>query len=39
MQPMHGIIPYMFDFWADPFVYLLLPTKELHDSADELTSS
>ena len=21
---MHGNIPYLFDFWADPFVHLLL---------------
>ena len=27
---MHGIIPYMFDYWADPVVHLLLLTKELH---------
>ena len=26
---MHGIIPYMFDYWADPVVHLLLLTKEL----------
>ena len=24
MQPIHGIIPYMFDCWADPVFHLLL---------------
>ena len=24
MQHMHGIIPLLFDFWADPVVHLLL---------------
>ena len=24
MQNMHGNITYLFDFWADPFVHLLL---------------
>ena len=24
MQHMHGNIPYMFDYWADPVVHLLL---------------
>ena len=24
MQHMHGNIPYLFDFWANPFVHLIL---------------
>ena len=31
IQPMHGIIPYMFDCWPNLVVHLLLPCKELHD--------
>ena len=30
MQHMHGIIPKLFDCWADPVAHLLLLTKELH---------
>ena len=35
---MHGIIPYMFDYWADPVVHLLL-LKELHGSLVENETS
>ena len=30
MQLMYGIISYMFDCCADPFVHLLGSTKDLH---------
>ena len=36
MQPMHGIILYMFDCWADPVVHLLLLKSSLAGSIDRM---
>ena len=40
MQHMHGIIPFMFDFWAKSVVHLLsMPSaKELHDQTNKYCS-
>ena len=35
---MHFNIPYMFECWADLVVHLLLPTKELYDLANLVSS-